>query len=70
MSETWASANARMSCLDCGESGADPYTASEGRPVRVCRRCVHCWEWLRLVPRAPMYDEPGADAGKGVPNGR
>lgn len=62
MGESWTSANARMSCLDCGESGAHPYTTTKGenhgRPVRVCHKCLHRWEWLGLKPREPMYEEP------------
>lgn len=60
MSESWASANARMACLDCGESGAHPYTTRWGNHVRVCNACIHRWEDARLVPRDRMYDEPGA----------
>lgn len=60
--ETWKSANERMACLDCGESGAHPYTttrgANPGRAVRVCHRCVHRWVEFGLVERAPMYEEP------------
>jgi len=66
MKETWKSANERMACLTCGESGAHPYTASlagnPGKPVRVCVRCLHSWEHMKLTPRAPMYEEPGAES--------
>lgn len=58
MIESWASSNRRMACLDCGESGAQPYTTSHGKHVRVCNRCLGRWEWLRLVPRDRMFDEP------------
>lgn len=70
--EAWASANARMSCLDCGASGAQPYTTtrgpSPGKHVRVCRACVDRWAWLGLVSRYPMYDEPnaGPEPGKEI----
>jgi len=59
--ETWASANARMSCFDCGESGAHPYTTNAGpnpgKHVRVCRLCDHRWAWLDLRARDRMYEE-------------
>jgi hypothetical protein len=62
MGETWASANRRMSCLDCGESGAQPYTTTQGenpgRHVRVCHRCIDRWVKFGLVTREPMYEEP------------
>lgn len=57
MSETWARANARMACLDCGESGAHPYVTTKGenpgRQVRVCTACMHRWEeWGPPAPDA------------------
>lgn len=64
MGESWASANARMACFDCGESGAQPYTTTAGpnpgKHVRVCLQCVDRWEWLKLVSRERMFEEPKA----------
>lgn len=60
MPETWASANARRSCLDCGESDAGLYTygPEDARiNTRVCNRCVGRWSQYRLVPREPVYQE-------------
>jgi hypothetical protein len=69
MGESWASANARMACFDCGESGAKPYTTSHGNHVRVCLRCIQRWECCRLVPREPMFDEPREDAIRAAKEG-
>ena len=67
MSELWKSANARMACLDCGESGAHPFVTTkgenQGRAVRVCRRCLHRWDEFGLRTRAPMFDESKEAAG-------
>jgi ribosomal protein L33 len=64
MSENWKSANARMACLDCGESGAHAYTTTKGknpgRYVRVCRQCLDRWAEFGLQSRGPMYEEPGS----------
>ena len=64
MPESWKKANERMSCLDCGESGAEPYVTTKGknpgRNVRVCHKCVHRWEEFGLKPREPVYEEPRA----------
>lgn len=61
MSESWASANRRMACLDCGESGAYPYVttrgANIGRFVRVCRKCLHRWGEYGLRSREPVHEE-------------
>lgn len=61
MAETWAQANARMACLDCGESNAHPYVttkgANPGRLVRVCNPCMHRWEEWGLKPRPLMHEE-------------
>lgn len=63
MSETWASANARRACLDCGESDADLYRTTRGehpgRLVRVCQRCAVAHDWYRfgLVAREPLPEE-------------
>lgn len=61
MSESWKSANERMACLDCGQSGAHPYTtttgANPGRAVRVCRQCLHRWGEFGLRTRAPIHEE-------------
>lgn len=67
MSETWKSANERMACVDCGESGAQPYTTVYGRHVRVCSRCLHRWESFGLRSREPMYEEPRAPQIGGTP---
>lgn len=59
--ESWAEANARMSCLHCGASGADPYVTTRGenpgRNVRVCVRCLDRWTEFGLRPRGIVYDE-------------
>lgn len=64
MSESWASANSRRACIDCGESGAILYTArsperSEGYPTRVCLECLRAgrWDHFNLVPRGPIFEE-------------
>ena len=66
--KTWAAANARMACLDCGESGAHPYTTTKGknpgRLVRVCHRCLDRWGDFGLRSRPPVYEEP-RDAVRG-----
>lgn len=60
--ESWESANMRMACLDCGESGAAPYVTTKGenpgKPVRVCDKCIHRWEAFGLKDRPTMYEEP------------
>ncbi len=61
MPETWASANARRACLDCGESGAGMYVTTRGknpgRNVRVCHRCIDHWVEFGLQTREPIYEE-------------
>lgn len=62
--ETWAQANRRMACIDCGKSGAQPYVttkgANPGRNVRICDECSPRWVEYGLKERAPTYEEPGA----------
>ncbi len=61
MSETRASANARMACLECGVSGAAPYVttkgANPGRMVRVCDRDLPGWSEYGLRERKPIEGE-------------
>lgn len=63
MGESWASANARMACMDCGESGADPYTTNLGKHVRICGRCLHGWEALQPRMRERLPCEPAENKG-------
>jgi hypothetical protein len=63
MSESWASANARRACLNCGESGASLYVMPNGVKTRVCHRCSPLWP-VRLIPREPMYEETQYEAHK------
>jgi hypothetical protein len=58
--ESWSSANQRMACIQCGASDARPYVTQDGRAVRVCNECLGKWDDFRLMPREPMYEEPGA----------
>lgn len=53
--ETITSANRRMACYDCGESGATPVVTTKGenagRKIRVCLRCAHRWDEFGLRVR-------------------
>jgi len=53
MPETVASANARMACLDCGESNAIPVVTEFGKYSRLCASCIHSvrWDAIRFVGR-------------------
>lgn len=72
--ETWTSANKRMACLQCGESGAQPYQTTRGenpgRYVRVCARCAPEWVEFGLRERPPMYDEPAKPREDGAEEGQ
>lgn len=67
MPETWASANARRACLNCGASGAGLYVMPNGRNTRVCGRCFGMWT-TRLVPREPIYEEKETSNGLELSN--
>lgn len=56
MSESWASANARRACLQCGASGAGLYVTPKGVNTRVCNACIGLWS-TPLKPREPMHEE-------------
>lgn len=66
--ESWVEANKRMSCLDCGASGAAPYVTTKGenprRNVRVCSRCLDRWIEFGLRSRDAMYEEPSPDSDR------
>lgn len=59
--ESWASANKRRACLNCGESHAGLYVMPNGVNTRVCGRCVGVWS-QPLKPREPMYEETQYEA--------
>jgi hypothetical protein len=59
--ETWASANRRRACMNCGESGANCYYNKDNMvPTRVCILCISTW-LVPTIPRDPFPCEKEVD---------